>query len=69
MMRANGIRIGVIGEGMEVQIAVLLLKIQGEGLNHIQTPINQPSKTREVTSSTSVFTLDGAFVCGLIAPH
>ena len=68
-MRASGMKISVIGEGMEVEMAVLLLKIQGEGFNHIQTSINQPSETREVTSSTSVFTLDGAFVCGLIAPH
>ena len=68
-VRSGRMHFRVIRERMEMKTSVLLLKIQGERLCHGKILSVFRGETRERGRRAPVFTLDGAFLCGLIARH
>ena len=68
-VRSGRMHFRVIRERMEMKTSVLLLKIQGERLCHGKILSVFAGKRENAGGEPRVFTLDGAFLCGLIARH
>ena len=68
-VRSGRMHVRVIRERMDVKTSVLLLKIQDERLCHGKILSASAGKREKAGGGLQVFTLDGAFLCGLIARH